>query len=117
MRDVVDHGTGVRAKAIGRPSAGKTGTTNDSKDAWYIGFIPQLLTGVYVGYDNPKSMGSTETGSRAAAPIWVDFMKNAVANLATEQFSQPPGVINVKVPDTGRRAAPCAPHEQPFNEK
>ena len=86
MRDVVDHGTGVRAKAIGRPSAGKTGTTNDSKDAWYIGFIPQLLTGVYVGYDNPKSMGSTETGSRAAAPIWVDFMKNAVANLSTEQF-------------------------------
>ena len=116
MRDVVDHGTGVRAKAIGRPSAGKTGTTNDSKDAWYIGFIPQLLTGVYVGYDNPKSMGSTETGSRAAAPIWVDFMKNAVANLSTEQFSQPPGVMTVKVHDSGRKAAPCDPPEQTFYE-
>jgi penicillin-binding protein 1A len=116
MRDVVNRGTGVKAKAIGRPSAGKTGTTNDSKDAWYIGFIPQLLTGVFVGYDNPKSMGNTETGSRAAAPIWVDFMKKAVANLATEQFSQPPGVITVKVHESGRRAAPCDPPEQTFYE-
>ena len=116
MRDVVDHGTGVRARAIGRPSAGKTGTTNDSRDAWYIGFIPQLLTGVYVGYDTPKSMGNTETGSRAAAPIWVDFMKNAVANLATEQFPQPSGVITVKVHESGRRAAPCDAAEETFYE-
>jgi penicillin-binding protein 1A len=116
MRDVVDHGTGRRALAIGRPSAGKTGTTNDSRDAWYIGYIPQLLTGVYVGYDTPRSMGRYETGSRAAAPIWVDFMKDAVAKLPTEQFPQPPGVITVKVHESGRRAAPCDATKETFYE-
>ena len=68
LQDVVRRGTGWRARALGRPSAGKTGTTNDNLDAWYIGFIPQLLTGVYVGFDQPRSMGLHESGSRAAAP-------------------------------------------------
>ena len=63
LQDVVQRGTGRRARAIGRPSAGKTGTTNDSIDAWYIGYIPQLLTGVYVGFDKPRRMGKSETGS------------------------------------------------------
>ena len=94
-------------RAIGRPSAGKTGTTNDSVDAWYIGYIPQLLTGVYVGFDKPRRMGKSETGSKAAAPIWIDFMKNAVANLPTEQFKQPPGITTVKIHKSGRRAIPC----------
>ncbi|MBC8257944.1 MAG: PBP1A family penicillin-binding protein [SAR324 cluster bacterium] len=107
LQDVVQSGTGRRARAIGRPSAGKTGTTNDSVDAWYIGYIPQLLTGVYVGFDKPRRMGRSETGSRAAAPIWIDFMKNAVANLPTEQFRQPPGITTVKIHKSGRRAVPC----------
>ena len=107
LQDVVQRGTGRRARALGRPSAGKTGTTNDSVDAWYIGYIPQLLTGVYVGFDKPRRMGSSETGSRAAAPIWINFMKNAVANLPTEQFRQPPGITTVKIHKSGRRAIPC----------
>jgi penicillin-binding protein 1A len=107
LQDVVQSGTGRRARAIGRPSAGKTGTTNDSVDAWYIGYIPQLLTGVYVGFDKPRRMGRSETGSKAAAPIWIDFMKNAVANLPTEQFKQPPGITTVKIHKSGRRAIPC----------
>ncbi|MEC8981197.1 MAG: PBP1A family penicillin-binding protein [SAR324 cluster bacterium] len=107
LQDVVQTGTGRRARAIGRPSAGKTGTTNDSVDAWYIGYIPQLLTGVYVGFDKPRRMGKSETGSRAAAPIWIDFMKNAVTNLPTEQFKQPPGITTVKIHKSGRRAIPC----------
>jgi len=107
LQDVVQSGTGRRARAIGRPSAGKTGTTNDSVDAWYIGYIPQLLTGVYVGFDKPRRMGRSETGAKAAAPIWIDFMKNAIANLPTEQFKQPPGITTVKIHKSGRRAIPC----------
>ena len=107
LQDVVQRGTARRARAIGRPSAGKTGTTNDSVDAWYIGYIPQLLTGVYVGFDQPRNMGKSETGSRAAAPIWINFMKNAVANLPTEQFPQPPGITTIKIHKSGRRATAC----------
>ena len=97
----------MACQALGRPSAGKTGTTNDNLDAWYIGFIPQLLTGVYVGFDQPRSMGLHESGSRAAAPVWVEFMKNAVANLPTQQFPKPPGIVSVKIHQSGRRAGPC----------
>ncbi len=116
LQDVVKRGTGFRARALGRPSAGKTGTTNDNVDAWYIGFIPQLLTGVYVGFDQPRSMGLHEAGSRAAAPIWVDFMKNAVANLPTEQFPQPPGIITVKIHQSGRRSNACDPPDEILEE-
>ena len=115
-QDVVQRGTGRRARAIGRPSAGKTGTTNDSIDAWYIGYIPQLLTGVYVGFDKPRRMGKSETGSRAAAPIWINFMKNAVANLPTEQFRQPPGITTVKIHKSGRRAIPCDKTKDVYEE-
>ena len=116
LQDVVQRGTGRRARAIGRPSAGKTGTTNDSIDAWYIGYIPQLLTGVYVGFDKPRRMGKSETGSRAAAPIWINFMKNAVANLPTEQFRQPPGITTVKIHKSGRRAIPCDKAKDVYEE-
>ena len=116
LQDVVQRGTGRRARAIGRPSAGKTGTTNDSVDAWYIGYIPQLLTGVYVGFDQPRNMGKSETGSRAAAPIWISFMKNAVANLPTEQFPQPPGITTIKIHKSGRRATACDNHDDILEE-
>ena len=105
MRDVVDHGTGVRAKVIGRPSAGKTGTTNDSKDAWYIGFIPQLLTGVYVGYDNPKKLGKHETGSKTALPIFKEFIKNAVNNYEARPFKIAKGIKMMVIDaETGKKA-------------
>ena len=116
LQDVVQRGTGRRARAIGRPSAGKTGTTNDSVDAWYIGYIPQLLTGVYVGFDQPRNMGKSETGSRAAAPIWINFMKNAIANLPTEQFPQPPGITTIKIHKSGRRATACDNNEDLHEE-
>jgi len=91
LESVVREGTGWRAKAIGRPSAGKTGTTNDLKDNWYIGFIPQLACVSWVGYDQEGPLGKNETGSRAAAPAWVSFMEEA-----EKQYP----VKNFRVPDT-----------------
>ncbi len=89
MESVVREGTGWRAKAIERPSAGKTGTTNDLKDAWYIGFIPQLACVSWVGYDQERPLGKKETGSRAAAPAWVSFMKEAVKQYPVQNFRVP----------------------------
>ncbi|MGH9715474.1 MAG: penicillin-binding protein 1A [Candidatus Acidiferrales bacterium] len=87
LEDVVNFGTGVRAKALGRPSAGKTGTTNNFTDAWYIGFTPRLTCGVWVGNDNPAiSLGDKETGARAALPIWLEFMEKALKGKSVEQF-------------------------------
>jgi penicillin-binding protein 1A len=80
LGDVVEHGTGVRAQALGRPSAGKTGTTNDFTDAWYVGFTPTLTAGVWVGNDDKQvSLGKKETGALAALPIWLQFMEGATA--------------------------------------
>lgn len=101
MEDVVKYGTGWRAKAIGRPSAGKTGTTNDYKDAWFVGYTPNLVSCVWVGFDNYKTLGTQETGARAASPIWVSFMNNAVAG-EPEAFSQPEGIVSYFIdPKTG----------------
>ncbi|MDD2850703.1 MAG: PBP1A family penicillin-binding protein [Desulfuromonadaceae bacterium] len=105
MQSVVSSGTGHRASIIGRPVAGKTGTTNGAKDAWFIGYIPQLVTGVWVGYDQERSLGSGGTGGQAAAPIWGDFMQRAVASLPTEDFTAPENVSFVLInPLTGRLA-------------
>ncbi len=117
MRDVVRSGTGQIAKRIERPSAGKTGTTNNSVDAWYIGYIPQLLTGVYAGFDQPTPMGKRETGAKAAAPVWVDFMKSVIGNLPTKRFVQPQGVATVKLHKSGRRAGPCDSEKNIYFEK
>lgn len=92
MESVVREGTGWRAKAINRPSAGKTGTTNDLKDAWYIGFIPQLACVSWVGYDQERPLGKDETGSRAAAPAWVEFMQEAVKQYPVEEFRVPDSI-------------------------
>jgi penicillin-binding protein 1A len=83
---------------LGRPAAGKTGTTNDTRDAWFIGFIPHLLVaGAWMGYDIEKPLGSHETGAVAALPIWLEFMKEAVAEKPLENFSVPEGIVFVKV--------------------
>jgi len=92
MESVVQKGTGWRAKALGRPVAGKTGTTNDLKDAWFLGFIPQLVTVSWTGYDQERSLGKKETGSRAAAPAWVAFMKQATRNYRVRQFQVPDSI-------------------------
>jgi penicillin-binding protein 1A len=88
LEEVVQFGTGARAKELGRPSAGKTGTTNDYTDAWYLGFVPQLTAGVWVGFDDKRiSLGKGETGARAALPIWLEFMKSATAPMPIEDFA------------------------------
>jgi penicillin-binding protein 1A len=89
MESVVREGTGWRAKALKRPSAGKTGTTNDLKDAWYIGYIPQLACVSWVGYDQERPLGRSETGSKAAAPAWVDFMQEAIKQYPATDFAVP----------------------------
>lgn len=105
MQSVVSSGTGHRASLIGRPVAGKTGTTNGSKDAWFIGYIPQLVTGVWVGYDQERSLGRAGTGGQAAAPIWSDFMQKAVLSLPAEDFEAPENVSFVLInPHTGNLA-------------
>jgi penicillin-binding protein 1A len=105
MQSVVASGTGHRASLIGRPVAGKTGTTNESKDAWFVGYIPQLVTGVWVGYDQERSLGAGGSGGQAAAPIWGDFMQAAVASLPTEDFEAPENVSFVLInPRTGKLA-------------
>jgi penicillin-binding protein 1A len=97
MEDVVQKGTGQAAKVLNRPIAGKTGTTNDYINAWFIGGTPNLVTGVYVGFDDRRSLGESETGARAALPIWIAFMKEALAQLPVVPFEIPDGVTFVKV--------------------
>jgi penicillin-binding protein 1A len=101
LEEVVQFGTGVRAKDLGRPSAGKTGTTNDFTDAWYIGFTPQLTAGVWVGNDDKRiSLGKKETGARAALPIWLEFMQGAVQGTPVEEF---PNVVPLEKLATGKQ--------------
>ena len=107
LRDVVESGTGRRVKSIGRPVAGKTGTTNDIRDAWFIGYSPSLIAGVWVGFDQEASLGKNEVGGRAAAPIWLYFMEKALQGKPVEAFPTPEGVVFVKVdPKSGLIASP-----------
>jgi penicillin-binding protein 1A len=91
LTGVIKFGTGWEAKSLGRPAAGKTGTTSAYNDAWFIGYLPSLVAGVWVGYDDHKPIGNRETGAKAALPIWLEFMKNYVkeANLPAEEFPVP----------------------------
>lgn len=101
MEDVIKYGTGRQARALGRPVAGKTGTTNDYRDAWFVGYTPNLVACVWVGFDNNKTLGAQETGARAAAPIWISFMNNALTG-EPEEFSQPEGIVSYLIdPETG----------------
>jgi penicillin-binding protein 1A len=97
MEDVVQKGTGQAARILNRPVAGKTGTTNDYINAWFIGGAPNLVAGVYVGFDDRRSLGESETGARAALPIWTAFMKQALNQLPVVPFEIPDGVTFVKV--------------------
>jgi penicillin-binding protein 1A len=107
MRTVVEKGTGRKALELGRPVAGKTGTTNDTHDAWFIGFTPDLLAGVWVGFDSERSLGSHETGGHAAAPIWTEFMKKVMKGRPAVDFPVPEGVTFAQVDRaTGLRAVP-----------
>ncbi len=97
LEGVIQRGTGVAAKVLDRPLAGKTGTTNDSKDVWFMGFSPDLVCGVFVGYDQPQSLGKHEQGATIALPIWIDFMRDALGDQPPVPFRTPPGVQLVQV--------------------
>jgi penicillin-binding protein 1A len=90
LREVVLHGTAIAASSMKYPLAGKTGTTNNFTDAWFVGFAPSITCGVWVGYDEKKFLGAKETGSRAALPIWMDFIKVALAEKDPGEFQPPP---------------------------
>jgi penicillin-binding protein 1A len=93
LRNVITRGTGKAARSLGRPAAGKTGTTNDNSDAWFVAFTPELAAGVWVGYDDRSiSLGRYADGGRIAAPIWTDFMKRALRGKPSRQFKQPKGI-------------------------
>ena len=105
LKAVVTEGTGWRIRALKRPVAGKTGTTNDLRDAWFMGYTPGLATGVWVGYDDSREMGTGETGSRAASPIWLDFMQQVLAESPIRDFQVPEGVVFAKIDgETGQLA-------------
>ena len=105
MEGVIQYGTGQAVKALGRPAAGKTGTTNDLSDAWFIGYVPDLVAGTWAGYDKIKPLGRAETGGRAAAPIWLRFM-GALAGTPIKGFTVPEDVVFVKIDkDTGLLAS------------
>lgn len=107
LQAVIREGTGWRVRALKRPAAGKTGTTNDLRDAWFIGFTPKLVTGVWVGYDDRRPMGKGETGSRAASPIWLYFMSEVLKDKPVEDFQVPEGVVFSKIDaKTGLLASP-----------
>ena len=97
LRGVVERGTGHAAKVLGRPVAAKTGTTNDYSNAWFVGFTPRLATGVWVGYDRPRSLGKDETGSRVAVPIWVTYMGKVLGESPREDFPVPERVVLMPV--------------------
>lgn len=97
LQGVVQNGTGWRAKALERPVGGKTGTTNDFIDAWFIGFTPDLVTGVWTGFDQMEPLGKNETGSNAASPIFTDFMKETLKDEPAKEFDVPEGITFTKV--------------------
>ncbi|HIE33050.1 MAG TPA: PBP1A family penicillin-binding protein, partial [Thermodesulfobacteriaceae bacterium] len=103
MRDVIQRGTARRARVLQRSDlAGKTGTTNDQHDAWFSGFSSDLVTTVWVGFDRPQPLGDRETGGRAALPMWIDYMREALKGLPSRPLERPPGLVTVRIdPKTG----------------
>ncbi len=93
LKGTIERGTGWKARELGRPAAGKTGTTNDYRDAWFIGYTPALVTGVWVGHDDQENIGPKETGARAALPIWLEFMIKAHEGREPEDFAVPEGIL------------------------
>ncbi|MDX2020597.1 MAG: PBP1A family penicillin-binding protein [Deltaproteobacteria bacterium] len=113
MRAVTEEGTARKAKALGRPVAGKTGTSNNYRDAWFVGFTPSLLCGVWVGRDDFKPIGHDMTGGHAALPIWIDFMTDALRDEPVQDFKIPPGIIFVRADaDKGLPATPTNPRSR-----
>ena len=105
LQEVVQHGTAVAASGLKLPLAGKTGTTNDFTDAWFVGFSPTMTCGVWIGYDEKRTLGAKESGAHAALPMWIEFMKTALAGkdpgtFQTTPMTPPnPSAMKVDTPD------------------
>jgi penicillin-binding protein 1A len=114
LQAVVQHGTGVAASQLKHPLGGKTGTTNDYTDAWFVGFSPSVTCGTWIGFDDRQSLGEKETGARAALPMWMDFMRAAISNKPNEAFvtaGAPQKKLDVPLSSPGERVKP--PVEKP----
>jgi penicillin-binding protein 1A len=112
LQSVVDEGTGrsIRARGITRNLAGKTGTTDEYGDAWFVGFSPDVVAGVWVGFDERRSMGKKETGARVALPIWIDFMTGALEAIPDRPFPEPHGIVRREIcPESGLLATSHCP--------
>lgn len=132
MQDVIREGTGQKALVLGRKDlSGKTGTTNDYRDAWFSGFNADVVTTAWIGFDQPASLGRGETGARAALPVWIDFMRTALQGIPEKPLTPPQSVVRITVnSETGKPTTaddPQAmqeffiqgtetPHEQPIVE-
>ncbi len=112
MKDVIKRGTAVRAKKLKRSDlAGKTGTTNDQRDAWFAGFNASMVTTAWIGFDRPRSLGKKETGSQAALPMWIDYMRHALSAYKVRSLSMPTGIVSAKIdPATGFLATSQTPN-------
>jgi len=107
MEEVIASGTGQRARGLGNHLAGKTGTTNENTDAWFVGYSPDLVAGVWVGFDNPKPLGDRQSAAVVALPIWIDFMRRALPLFPERDFPVPPGITFARVnPETGKSLPP-----------
>ena len=124
LQDVVERGTGMPARALGRPAGGKTGTTNDFTDAWFMGFTPEITAGVWVGFDDKSvSLGKPETGAIAALPIWLEFMQGALEGKPIQAFQNVEPLdkvaltktVKVDTPDTAPEDAGEGPTTIPVN--
>jgi penicillin-binding protein 1A len=113
MRDVIRRGTGVRARVLGRTDlSGKTGTSNDRRDAWFAGFNSDIVGIVWVGYDDDSALGPREEGSRTALPIWIEFMRKAMKGVPNHQMDMPEGIVSVRISKaTGCPASASHPFE------
>jgi penicillin-binding protein 1A len=111
LTSVVEEGTAVSIKGkLKRPVAGKTGTTNSNKDAWFVGYTPDVCAGVWVGFDDSRPLGEREQGARTALPIWLDTLQAALRDRPAQPFVQPAGIVVERIdPATGKRAAAGAP--------
>ena len=107
LQGTVERGTAKKLRSLNIPLAGKTGTTNDNYDAWFIGYSSELVIGVYVGYDNPKTLGKNETGSKVALPIFKNFIENALYKEDFKDFEIPENIYLTSINyDTGIKSAP-----------
>ena len=108
LEGVIKNGTGYNAKALGRPAAGKTGTTNDFSDAWFIGYTPDLVAGVWVGYDDRSPLGERESGGVIACPVWTRFMQEATKDKPELDFPVPDNIVFVRIDTkTGHHTVAC----------